>query len=86
MLQGVLFLGVSIGVSVEILLEIMKVRYEMQRNGITSPSQHIKNVTKLMVGKRLELDNSREIDTRVLTQESFKSSQYVRSLNCDLQK
>ncbi len=71
-------------VRVENLLDVMNIRYSMQNEGLTTPSQHVKDVTKTMIDKLSRLEKSEEIEIMVFEQEPLLHSKYVRKLTGEI--
>ena len=64
-----------------VLLGIMSLRLEMQEDGITNPSSHIKEVTKTLVEKLSKIDANEKINIKILNDEH---SQYIRIKNGEI--
>jgi len=64
-----------------VLLGIMSLRLEMQEDGTTNPSSHIKEVTKTLVEKLSKIDANEKINIKILND---TNSQYIRIKNGEI--
>ena len=48
------------------LLDTMSIRLEMQEDGVTNPSQHIKKRTKTLVGKLSKINANEKINIKTI--------------------
>ena len=64
-------------VNVENLLHTAKVRYSMQKDGVTNPSESVKRATRDLVEKLSELDGKEKIEIKIVKDKGIYS-QYIR--------